>query len=288
MNTSEFYVSLPSTGDSENNPKNAQSHYVTYVNPPIFLDGDWKCGLSEISFSNDFQHKFGRVQVTINQHYKFLKLGDNIDKNIEMDKNNVKFPFVFDLEFFAQPKSNLIQSLVDGLNKLKLLMFNHYLHTQVKYNGMDISFFKTINLDFDEYLEHPEVPNEDKKIYENLKLIKEKFKNDLIIFNIEDIILDNLKTKNKFNLIIQDGFKDKISFQFFGPIVNLFDVKNSEQILSVKSDIILKEEKSLGDLINNEFVNIYSDIIDEQYFGNNKFRILRTLIPKTDKTRNFC
>ena len=60
-------------------------------------------------------------------------------------------------------------------------------------------------------------------------------------------------------------------------------MKNSEQILSVKSDISLKEEKSLGDLINNEFVNIYSDIIDEQYFGNNKFRILRTVIPKTDK-----
>ena len=148
MNNKEFYVSLPSTGDSQNNPQNVQSEYSTYMNPPIVLDGQFKCGLSEISFSNDFLYNIGRVEIIINDHYIFFKAGKNIDKIVEKNIKNVKLPFVFNVNFVAQPKSNLVDCLSDALKKLKIEMFNHYIQTLAKYNDIELSFEVT-DLEFE-------------------------------------------------------------------------------------------------------------------------------------------
>ena len=48
-------------------------------------------------------------------------------------------------------------------------------------------------------------------------------------------------------------------------ITNILKEYNSDE---------LKKELKLSDILYSEIINIYSDIVDEQYFGNNKFNII--------------
>lgn len=51
-----FYVTLPSNIEQNAFPENVQSNYITILNPPIVLSGDWTVGLTEIHIPKRVQN----------------------------------------------------------------------------------------------------------------------------------------------------------------------------------------------------------------------------------------
>ena len=82
------------------------------------------------------------------------------------------------------------------------------------------------------------------------------------------------------------SLKNEIKIELFGPMVNLLtDDKEYMCITNILKEYNsdeLKKELKLSDILYSEIINIYSDIVDEQYFGNNKFNIIRSVIPTSD------
>jgi len=44
----QFYATLPSDANPEQFPENNSSNWITSLNPPLQLEGEWCVGMSEI------------------------------------------------------------------------------------------------------------------------------------------------------------------------------------------------------------------------------------------------
>lgn len=66
-----FYVTLPSNTSNDQFTENSQSNYITMINPPIVLSGDWVVGLTEIHLPKKVQN------ITKNNNKFQVSFGDN-------------------------------------------------------------------------------------------------------------------------------------------------------------------------------------------------------------------
>ena len=349
----DFYVSLPSNGDMINNPSNTQSYFKTNIIPTIFLNGEWKVGLTEISFSNNYLHKIGRGQITINKHFKEVKIKTrktskqqtnttettptistdtsssstitnttettptistndglsssitnttetsqtasriddvtsmNIDETTDENYrefillNDSHLPYKYSFDFYASPKSNLRDEFKKSFHTFYMLLFNIFIQIQAQYNKIDLYNLAATNLLFNT---NNDILDEDK----DNKKIKEYFDDDLKSEFFKSFF-EYIFVENKLNLKFDEkgsSLKNEIKIELFGPMVNLLtDDKEYMCITNILKEYNsdeLKKELKLSDILYSEIINIYSDIVDEQYFGNNKFNIIRSVIPTSD------
>ena len=60
MSDNDFYITLESNADYENNPKNTQNNFKITLQTPIDLKGEWETGLAQIIFPHSWHEKIMR------------------------------------------------------------------------------------------------------------------------------------------------------------------------------------------------------------------------------------
>src|SRR6266404_4336971 len=85
-----FYVTLPSNASMGYYPENTQSNWITIMNPPIELTGNWEIGLSEIHIPNKWEN-INSTNNTFEVSY------------LNQTRNNILVEYPADIKFLNPP-----------------------------------------------------------------------------------------------------------------------------------------------------------------------------------------
>ena len=292
-----FYVTLPSNSSMEIFPGNTQSNYTTLLQNPIQLDGPYEVALSEISYSSDFNVELGNlvidnpfyvayevgsqkvnIRIAVNNSLKNSDLCNTINKEIENQIIVNEYNRIFNrlsglnkkfsksskvIEIIITKNNLIIPDTADSVNK----------EIYEKNNGI---YDNTLSLWlFDKTAE--ELPNEIKNRYiTTVPKTSYGLNYDLTAFEAIKATYNLLKGNviPTFKVIENDSisveFKKESKVGFTGLLDNIF--RNERDVLYTQRTFRIPENIKL---IN--YVLIYTDIIQEQFYGDKLTTNLRTI-----------
>ena len=310
-----FYVTLPS--NSSNNNENTQANYTTYLNTPLVLNGRFEVALSEICFSGGFKVNLGSMKFVNPMYNlyahrtEFIEFEMTIKNGISIEefkeKLNEKLQTAFiTIEFLDRYKlwhlnlsDNVIQiSKILSIEKEKSIENNIKPILEVysleglyviiddlyspfkalyeaasgiyqggcKWTFEDKQFYEILKSKFEIiFFECPkEFTNSDiKYLKSKMTNLKNEFleleKENLPFFNNGVDIIAFIP--NKSPLIYCTGFFKAIFFK-------------NESIEPIYKNTVFKVESKIN-IIN--YILLYTDIIEDQYYGQQMSQILRVI-----------
>ena len=307
-----FYVTLPSNSSMKEYPNNTQTNYTTLLKTPIVLNNKFEVALSEISYSSDFEVNLGKIRFQ-NPFYEYYShklyliepfiesniIGQNeitrekLVKQIN-DENNLQFVIseynrryyiAYGWDHFIAKKTK--RNLEPKEYIIEILVLDLILEIIDSENSLHSSIYKEENGYY--------VPNLTKWIFDKTRLesLKSKLQKDHsnvktsycpnskynVNYNREIFkqIEDEAETMNKYipklivdKNIVSAEFNKYLIFNFDGLLANIF--RGYDSLGFHRRYYQIPEKISF---IN--YILIYTDIIQEQFFGDSLTPNLRTI-----------
>lgn len=282
-----FYVTLPSNTLSD--AKNIQSNYNTILKRPINLNGEFEVALTEISFSTKYQVNYGKIEyldfsennlptrkisLELNYENRVLNLAESLNNSIKEKSVEEEFSFRYKLAWDTS------KEIVDNLHQLKqtknivfVLIKKNYvevvdIQNQILWGNNEYENFRYKFTDRSRlpsgynyiFIKVPEIASlsieDDLELKQDiLQTIKKKIENEFIpVFLFEG---------QKLKLIYSDQVK------IIGNFSMILSGKNETNFLGGTSLRLLNELS----IIN--YAAVYTNIIEEQFFGDSLVPILR-------------
>ena len=313
----DFYITLPSNSSANTFPHNTQANFTTLLSSPILLEGNYEVALAEIDYSTKIECFMGKLEVThfLSSIFDFTSTETEIidirmrnrltTKEFAKNLNTLIKSFCtkaiskhiadlyYNVKIIEQTKEMLESRVEFNSNKsnLEKVIFclykeNDSTESEVRIIDSKASIFSEFYISkngvFNESLNKWIFPNdnfkEDDKYFSssinieyNKWIVNKDYSNDK---NIIKVNYDNEK-----NSIIFESLDEKIKFNWSGNIA--YFLFKREEFSSSNLEIFLNSK--IIDMIN--YVCVYTDIIDDQYFGHIKAPILKliTIKPEIDQ-----
>ena len=235
---------------SNSNSGNTQSSFTTYLSEEVNLKGPFEVALSDITFSNNFYVDLGSMSIK-NPLSKLKNASEWFTIKYEIKNGLTLESFAFELDKIT--KNQLVyQALYPFCNNQDSDLFNDEICT-------DKNFFQSVY--WNETLANLLNDVESKEYFEKIPTF---------------ITKDNRMILETNGSYIKDvsGILDVILFKDTKP-GNYKQIRNKiEIVLPPKINII-------------NYILIYTDIIEQQFYGNKKTQILKTL-PLKNTTHNIA
>ena len=134
-----FYITLPSNASTAIYPNNTKAAYVTSLNVPIMLNGEFEVALTNIACSSKIEHNIGKIHIenlndiltehvkipnSLRQKWEFDVSTDQLEmsKNLEEIERKICFYQLF-LKNFLFEKQILSQSTSETTEKKDINVF---------------------------------------------------------------------------------------------------------------------------------------------------------------------
>ena len=253
-----FYVTLPSNASLETFKNNTQSEYTTIINPPLVVGSNYEVALVEIIMGDSYYNNIGSIKIKNPYYIHFLNkiaVANEFRKeyiNIDIDIH----PYDTYTTFFENLSTSINKSLLEEEYTCRYRYYTERINKQT---------FVFVNNDKDNYVIH-ELPVRDFNTNE---------KTNEVITELETFLKDfkiNFEIKDKKLLI-----KNPTSIQFFGPILDILNLKKVEYIGNLKKDLNQINLRVYSDVF------VYTDIIYDQYVGNDMKPLLKIISLKQEK-----
>ena len=245
-----FYVTLPSNSSLQTYSSNTHSDFVTILNPALVLNSNYEVALVELIIGDSYYNNIGSIKIK-NPFWKYY-----FDKNDAL--NNLRKEFIkIDINIHTYDNSyKLFENLTESVNQsiIKeeyMCRYNYYINILKRQTFVIINSNSKYELPVRDYDSKDKTTNVIFEIDNFLRLSKFKFKFGIYLLGKQ------LKITNP------------TSIQFDGPILEIFNIKRSEYIGDVLINI------NLIKLSINNNIYVYTDIIHDQYIGNDMKPLLK-------------
>jgi hypothetical protein len=237
-----FYITLPSNALMNYHPDNVQSNFTINLPDRLLLDNNYKVGLAEISYNQSVNVNLGVIELS-------AKINDLYEKNGESD---------FITRLLEMNKDFVIKMEITSEDCIKLSDLFATLNTQI-----NINLIKS----FANFLEAERLVDTSNN---NWSIIGAYF--DAFINKIQPEFLYDFGT-NKSALKL----KKKVSINFIRQLIELLNIEELNAFDEDSSHTL--------DILGNQIIhvcdsyNVWTNIVQEQIFGDVKAKILRNVIP---------
>ena len=303
-----FYITLPSNACRNRFPNNTQANFTTMLDTPIELNGVFEVALAEIDYSTELSTEMGKLELTSFIRNIFgLSTLEELVIDIEM-KNRITIS-----DFTKQLDSLLSNKCTKAIK--------HHLKDIVRNTTTQTNLDEMKNISFHKYKNYENGKRVKFTIYKEFNHVNSR----CVIIDTEDSKFsdfylnkggefDKLSKKWKFSI---DNFEDSDKIKFDKWIVNenysdyrvkasydsqknciSFTCKpNNNMILKwtgnisyffFKKEHFTSENKIFVDSSKIDMINyvcVYTDIIDEQYYGDIKAQILKMIVIKPESNQ---
>jgi hypothetical protein len=238
-----FYVTLPSNSSMNFNSNNVQSHYTINLPNRLYLNKNYEVGLAEISYNQSVNVSLGVMLVEL-----------NIEDLIKNDKKN-GISIIYLTKLKLTNPNMLIK--VELFNEDCVTLENAILNFNTQ---IEINFNKTFDLVIKPLIIQPESD------IDNWKHYLTEFKN--LIMPEFNIISNKCQVTNKAN----------VKLNFLNQLAELLKKDQIDFSSTILKTILETDIQNIYRI--HDTYNIFLNIIQEQYYGDVKAKIIRNIVPQ--------